>query len=87
MTSPQSWGITPADRDESQRDVLAVLAACLADDEEGFLAVWRHCSQITFVPAALWLLTDLLDELGIDAAWWVARKQAELAGQLAEDGG
>jgi hypothetical protein len=79
----QDWGLTAADRNECQRDVLAILACHLAGDSEGLLTVWRACNPTAIVPATLGLLTDHLYELGIDAAEWVARRRAELVAELA----
>lgn len=83
MADPE---ITREQMASSKLDVLAAMAARYADDEEGALAVWRNCDQVAFVPSAMALLTDTLDELGVDIREWIARTRAGLLAGLAEGG-
>lgn len=76
-------GISAREHTEAQLDALALFGFTMARDWENAMAIWHTCNQAIIMAPALGLLSDLLDELGIDREAWIEAKKAELAAQLA----
>jgi hypothetical protein len=60
MTQENPFAYTPERQADAERDMLAIFAAALADDDEGALAVWRNARQFALLPVALGYLADVL---------------------------
>jgi hypothetical protein len=76
--------ITPEAYAAAERDLLAILGRLLARDQEALEVFERgDVNWPGVVTLAINLLFTELDALGIDAAEWVERKQAEARARLA----
>jgi hypothetical protein len=74
-----NWNYSPEAARDAERDVLAILAARLRDDDEGCRAVLRNANPAALLPVTLDILVQVLEGDGVDLAEWIAGHQLRLA--------